>query len=651
VQEEYTAWLVGDNPQLLRLVGAPGIGKTMISSFLVDELEKRAQKTPAMTLAYYFCDNKDEKRNTAIAIIRGLLLQLLRQRHILFKYIQREYDQMKGQLFDSFDALWRILHSMLKDPNAGEVYILIDALDECEKLSRGDLLNVLAKLFIAPQPDRNLNVKFLIICRPESDIQQNLHDINGPEHGSGHLRVDSGKVNADLSKFIQVKVDDLSKKKSLPLQLKQDVEDALKNKAEGTFLWASLVIDDLYKAPKHQVRKKLLTLPKTLNEVYDRILKQIEAGSVEDARFILRWVVVARRPLTRSELAMALAISTEESYLEELDDVFRSCEPLVYLNDNNSTVNLVHQSAKEYLLSEYLQENVDLSQYHVVPDKTNFLIFEICWRYLSRDEFEQGTMIVERGSDNKLSSKDLSEEFLDDHCFLRYAAQEWQEHALAASPALVSHSVWISDNLGKMPTLRDTWLHRAASSGREAVARLLLEHKAEVDAKDEYGWTVLHRAALNGHEAVARLLLEHKAEVDAKDKDGWTMLHRVALNGHEAVARLLLEHKAEVDARDEYGWTALHWAARNGHEAVARLLLEHKAEVDAKDVYGLTALHRAAWDGREAVARLLLEHKAEVDAKDKYERTALHMAARNGHEAVVQLLELTHDIQPPHPPP
>ena len=675
MQEEYTAWLVGDNPQLLRLVGAPGIGKTMISSFLVEELEKRAQKTPAMTFAYYFCDNKDEKRNTATAIIRGLLLQLLRQRHILFKFIQRDYDQMKSQLFDSFDALWRILHSMLKDPNAGEVYILIDALDECEKSSREDLLKVLAKLFVAPRLDGNLNVKFLIICRPESDIQGYLQDING------HLRIDSGKVNADLSKFIQVKVNDLSKKKDFPPQLKQDVEDALKNKAEGTFLWASLVIDDISKTKlASKVRKKLQALPSSLGEVYSRILGNIDEEDVDDARFILQWMVGARRPLTVRELAMTRALGPEEwnentippaDTLDELKDGFRCCEPLLYLDTDKETINLIHQSAKDYLLGGYLKANDGLSRYHVVLDKTNLLIFKICWRYLSMEEFEQGTVIVECGSDNQLRSKSLSEEFLDAHCFLRYAAQEWQEHALAASPALVTHSVWISDNLGKMPTLRDTWLHRAASSGQEAVARLLLEHKAEVDAKDRNGLTALHWAARNGHEAVARLLLEHKAEVNAKDQyvgtalhsaamnghaavarlllehkaevdakhgNGWTVLHWAARNGHAAVARLLLEHKAEVDAMDQGGWTALHWAARNGHAAVARLLLEHKAEVDAMDQGGWTALHWAARNGHAAVARLLLEHKAEVDAMDRHGWTALHWAARNGHEAVARLL-------------
>jgi hypothetical protein len=85
LQKEYTNWVVSERSQLLRLEGGPGIGKTVLASFLVEELEKRAQTTPHMTFAYYFCDNKDEKRRTAISILRGLILQLLRQ-HKLFQH-------------------------------------------------------------------------------------------------------------------------------------------------------------------------------------------------------------------------------------------------------------------------------------------------------------------------------------------------------------------------------------------------------------------------------------------------------------------------------------------------------------------------------------------------------------------------------------
>ena len=68
---------------------------------------------------------------------------------------------------------------------------------------------------------------------------------------------------------------------------------------------------------------------------------------------------------------------------------------------------------------------------------------------------------------------------------------------------------------------------------------MLLEHRADVDAKAEYGGTALHRAAEKGHEAAVRVLLEHRVDADAKDNSGETALHRAARGGHNAVVRLL----------------------------------------------------------------------------------------------------------------
>jgi ankyrin repeat protein len=56
-------------------------------------------------------------------------------------------------------------------------------------------------------------------------------------------------------------------------------------------------------------------------------------------------------------------------------------------------------------------------------------------------------------------------------------------------------------------------------------------------------------------------LLEHKADIDAKDVNGKTALHWADTSGVEAVVPLLLEHKADTDAKDNDGWTALHWTA------------------------------------------------------------------------------------------
>jgi ankyrin repeat protein len=49
------------------------------------------------------------------------------------------------------------------------------------------------------------------------------------------------------------------------------------------------------------------------------------------------------------------------------------------------------------------------------------------------------------------------------------------------------------------------------------------------------GSTALHWAARNGHEAVVRLLVEHKAEANAKDNNGWMAPGRAAKNEHEAI--------------------------------------------------------------------------------------------------------------------
>ena len=50
----------------------------------------------------------------------------------------------------------------------------------------------------------------------------------------------------------------------------------------------------------------------------------------------------------------------------------------------------------------------------------------------------------------------------------------------------------------------------------------------------------MHKAAISGNEAVAELLIEQGAQVNARDKRGQTALDRAEKSGHEAVVALLL---------------------------------------------------------------------------------------------------------------
>ena len=551
----------------------------MISSFLVEELAQLAERSSQMMLVYYFCDDKDERRRTATAILRGLLLQLLRQRPILFRHIQSQFDTARDRLFTDFHAMWRIFVSIAQDPEMGEICCLIDALDECEQESRQLLLTNLEKMFRSPQSEKAF-AKFIVTSRPNNDIEESLSAVSPAVRG---LHVDSGRVNEDLTKFIDVKVDDLSTKKRFGSKTKQMIKDALTEKAGGTFLYVSLVLHDLKKVKiTSQVRKKLQEMPSDLNNLYNRILSQIDADCVETAKLVLCWVAVARRPLTVKELAMVRALGTEEwekdtippdDLLDELKDGFKCCEPLVYVDIAADTINLVHQSAKDYLLGSYLQDNVDLSQYHIIADKTNLLMFRTCWTYLGLEEFKQGTVMIAL-QHGRLWENGPSNSFLNDHCFLLYASQEWREHAIAAGSALATDYEFWKYDLAKLPTFRDIWLLRAAAAGQEVAVQQLLKNGAELNAKHKGDETPLSNAAENGHEAVVKLLLSRDdVAVNCWDQYARPPLLLAIQNGHEAIVKLLLSRDdVAIDYQNSYGQTPLLLAARNGHKAIVKLL-------------------------------------------------------------------------------
>ncbi len=70
----------------------------------------------------------------------------------------------------------------------------------------------------------------------------------------------------------------------------------------------------------------------------------------------------------------------------------------------------------------------------------------------------------------------------------------------------------------------------------------------------------LQSASYYGHWDVVKLLLEKRAEVEARSADGWTALHLAVFRRHEPIDKLLLESGADTGAKN--GVSALHLAAK-----------------------------------------------------------------------------------------
>jgi ankyrin repeat protein len=620
--ETYASWLASQS-QLLWLSGGPGKGKTMLSIFLTEELEKIVVQSQDAKLAYFFCDNRNKKRNTAVAMLRGLIFQLIQQHSKLLEHILPVFKVQKEALFSdsSFESLWRIFESMVRDPGIDSVFCVLDGLDECDEHSL-EMLTEKLRDFFSKSP---MGLKLVAVSRELPDCI--------PRAISGFPRVrldpDSDReVSNDLREFIMIKVNELSTEKFYPDDLRAYVERTLLERAKGTFLWVGFVIKELRKKAPAEVEDCLNDLPAGLGGMYGRLLLDIrEERRKKIAVSILCWVTMAVRPLTLTELGAATKTrqSGNLSVKEVIRDHIGFCGYMLTVTGNN--VGLVHQSAKDYLLRKDPDPNPQLEFFRVKEKKTNSEIAQTCFNYLHDGALADGSVqLVER------YSKAADTSHLQAFPLLSYAVLHWPEHARYSDnlaedifdlsiPFYKKNSLvreawlttyWAAKEYGSAPS-SFSLLHLASFFGLVPLTRKLLKKGwkstlklySHVDKRDSLSWTPLSYAAYNGHEAVVRLLLEHKADVNVKADDGGTSLYRAAGNGHEAVVRLLVEHKADVDAKAYKGRTALHQAAESGHEAVVRLLVEHKADVDAKADEGRTALHRAAGSGHKAVVRLL----------------------------------------------
>lgn len=139
-----------------------------------------------------------------------------------------------------------------------------------------------------------------------------------------------------------------------------------------------------------------------------------------------------------------------------------------------------------------------------------------------------------------------------------------------------------------------------------AVADFLVgQSKVDVNVVSEQGETPLMMAALKGHLALARRLIDRKAEVN---KTGWTPLHYAATHAgadSPAMVRLLLEHHAYIDAESPNRTTPLMMAAHYGNPGVVKLLLEEGADPLLKNQKGLSAINFAQGANRAEAAEII----------------------------------------------
>ncbi|RTQ51742.1 ankyrin repeat domain-containing protein [Hymenobacter gummosus] len=90
-----------------------------------------------------------------------------------------------------------------------------------------------------------------------------------------------------------------------------------------------------------------------------------------------------------------------------------------------------------------------------------------------------------------------------------------------------------------MPGFRTTFLITAATNGNLDIVKALLQHKAQINAKDAGQETALIAAASQGHMAIVQYLLQSGADVRAADGQGATLLAAAKAGGNKDIIALI----------------------------------------------------------------------------------------------------------------
>jgi len=160
----------------------------------------------------------------------------------------------------------------------------------------------------------------------------------------------------------------------------------------------------------------------------------------------------------------------------------------------------------------------------------------------------------------------------------------------------------------------NTKLADAVSGGRtNEVAALLKQNPALVRtvASELYGQSLLHVAVEGGNAGMVRLLLDHKADVNAPDKRGRQPIHWAVQIERTNLIAHLLQAGADVNARGEQGATPLHESVKLARPELVEFLIKSGADVNARNNGGKTPRDVAASLGRTEIERVLQAHGGE----------------------------------------
>ncbi|KAB8275406.1 hypothetical protein BDV30DRAFT_236772 [Aspergillus minisclerotigenes] len=492
--EQYQDWKDSAG-HILWLNGIVGCGKSVLCSTIIEDIDRLCEEDSTKSFAYWYFQFSNEMTWSVQNLVRSLIRQLSRKP--LAQSVTKMWERNSGR--GSLPG-WEELRDTLDDvlsTTPGEIFLVLDALDECPERSGRNERKVLLSLLIGLNERHKNKLHILATSRPEQDIRATLRRFPTVDL--------EAQLADDVETFVRTEVSN-GRLQNFKKDIKARALDQLLRTGDRRFRWADLQLTRLADCKTDwQIENALQTIPETLEETYREVLDRIEEKDKNIAREIFLLLCLAPVPLDVQTIADA------ESLLSP-DLIGKICTTALVIVSEDGTIRLAHFSVKEYLVvledvgNDHRCQFSEAKGHHDLAIKTIDLL-------LSQQET-------------------LTEEIAMSQSFLVYAANHWSTHVAAAGDVLdiqgkiyclftepTTYFNWLriakvseysSDNLWHM-VLEECELpmHRASSMGLAHTVRGMFDQGLDpLEPSEGRGWdNALTVAAENGHLDIVEYLL------------------------------------------------------------------------------------------------------------------------------------------------
>ena len=343
IVDDIEFWL--NEHRVMVITGDAGMGKSVIAAVICKEMKKAGR-----LLGSHFFHHDSERYGNPKNMLLSLALQLCdaldEYKSEIVKKLYRNFGANNVndlKVKDLFKLLFEEPLSSVGDPG-GNRLIVIDGLDEIQGQGRDELLDVIANHFCT-LPSW---VRFCVTARPEENITDKLNKFDPI-----HLKQDDEDNIKDISHFVRRQLSGV-----IHSGLEEVIISELTVKAEGHFLFASLMVDFIKKNVSRVPLEELVrNLPTDVSGYYKSYFqrlreefKNIKELTITNVQFLtfLRVLVAKREPLPLGFASKLLVLDTESpavhQYVRKVNDCISTLLPI-----KDGCVDFFHKSVKDWL--------------------------------------------------------------------------------------------------------------------------------------------------------------------------------------------------------------------------------------------------------------------------------------------------------------